>query len=496
MDKKKFHGGLKLLLLPLFITLLGMCSICYAENAPTPINQMNIEIAQAIFDNFYENNYFATYGMSTEFNNFYDNLNDNSLSSFVSSFNSNNYLNTYASNIENLLFVCYKFNSNIFIRVYFTNNMIGNTADYLQFQYFASNYINFKNLSLASDGTSAIYGHYVQFQLNQNGTITNWTQDGINASNGISQTGLSTVPGTATTNPNVIDFNMGCCYNVIPAIKFKDGNWYTLANRNIVRLPEPEPEPEPPSIDPTGTITNSSGDTTGSIDLSGIQQGIGNIQNQISGDTQNIINNQNINTQSIIDNQNENTQATVNAINNANGNYWGNSGDLTGDEQEDFISDSINSLVADVSGELSKNAVFEHLDSAEDIFLDFFRNKQNESYYDLIISWDAVAPVITMFGGSVTVSDGQSIIAGDSINISQLCRDNPELATIQQYIRIIFNFSCLIALLWQIYNLILSTLGIDNPYLYEDADVTDVVNGDTGEVRTFYRTHKRYYKKR
>lgn len=100
-----------------------------------------------------------------------------------------------------------------------------------------------------------------------------------------------------------------------------------------------------------------------------------------------------------------------------------------------------------------------------------------------------------MYGGSSVVSSSE-LISGDSINFSALCRNNETLSTIQQYIRIIFNFGTLIALLWQIYNLILSTLGIDNPYLYEDAQVTDVVNGDTGEVHSFYRTRRRIYKKR
>lgn len=65
----------------------------------------------------------------------------------------------------------------------------------------------------------------------------------------------------------------------------------------------PTPEPDEPSGDitsGTGTITNNSGDTTGKINLSGIEQGIGNIQNQISGDSQKIINNQNENTQTIV----------------------------------------------------------------------------------------------------------------------------------------------------------------------------------------------------
>lgn len=239
----------------------------------------------------------------------------------------------------------------------------------------------------------------------------------------------------------------------------------------------PTPDPEEPSGDytpgGTGTITNNSGDTTGKIDLSGIQNQLGTINNNINDGVDNIIGN-----------QNQNTEAIVGAINNSNENYWGSDEDLDGEEQEDFISDSFDIIVGSVSGELVSNPVFNHLESVEGVFLGFFNNQEDESFYDLIIEW----PDVNLYGSR--------LIEAGSINISQLCRDVPELGRVQQYTRVIFNFGTLIALLWQIYNLVLSTLGIDNPYLYEDAQVTDVVNSDTGEVKSFYRTRKRLYKKR
>lgn len=55
-----------------------------------------------------------------------------------------------------------------------------------------------------------------------------------------------------------------------------------------------------------------------------------------------------------------------------------------------------------------------------------------------------------------------------------MCRDNETLNYIRSVVRIIFNFSVALALIKNIYNLILSTLGVDNPYLYEDPYEEDV----------------------
>lgn len=70
-----------------------------------------------------------------------------------------------------------------------------------------------------------------------------------------------------------------------------------------------------------------------------------------------------------------------------------------------------------------------------------------------------------------------------------MCREIPELGQLQALIRTIFNFGTAIAIIWQIYNLILSTLGIDNPYLYENEDIdTEIYTDmDTGYSTTTYR---------
>lgn len=82
-----------------------------------------------------------------------------------------------------------------------------------------------------------------------------------------------------------------------------------------------------------------------------------------------------------------------------------------------------------------------------------------------------------------------------------MCREIEELGTIRTYIRAIFNFTICAMLIKQIWNLILATLGIDNPYLYEDPEEEHVSFGfdeNTGtmtrNIRVGNRTWRRKYK--
>lgn len=229
------------------------------------------------------------------------------------------------------------------------------------------------------------------------------------------------------------------------------------------------PEPIIPSGDSstTGTITDNNGDTTGKIDLSGIENGIGQINTNLEN----------------IENKIPTSGDIANSVTQANQNYWGSSGDLTGDSQIDQIGNNLNGIMADLSGDLGDNEVFNSIQEAEDGFLDLFRNRQEESAYDLKFEWNDFE-----YNGVVLIPKG-------SINISQLCRDNVQLGYIQGLIRIVFNFEVALTLIYQIWNLILATLGIDNPFLYEDYDGVERINGDTGEVHTTIVRRKRFYRK-
>lgn len=142
-----------------------------------------------------------------------------------------------------------------------------------------------------------------------------------------------------------------------------------------------------------------------------------------------------------------------------NKDYWGNENDLNQEEFETQIETELNITMDIMSGEISQNQIFESLQGAENGFLNFFKEKQNEGFYDLAFSWP-----------DIKYMDSTLIPAG-GFNISEMCREIPELGQLQSLIRVIFNFSVAVALIKQIYNLILSTLGIDNPYLYEESDM-------------------------
>lgn len=75
---------------------------------------------------------------------------------------------------------------------------------------------------------------------------------------------------------------------------------------------------------------------------------------------------------------------------------------------------------------------------------------------------------------------GKDLIPAGEINFTEICEEEPFLY-IKYLVNTIVSFGILISLIQQIYNLTLSTLGIDNPYLYEDENYmmsTDMVTGE------------------
>lgn len=218
--------------------------------------------------------------------------------------------------------------------------------------------------------------------------------------------------------------------------------------------PEPDPDPQP------------SGDTP----TSGEKTDLTKIENKIDETNKNLEDIKNK-----IPTSGDIAAGTVKA----NEEYWGNSGDLNPDKTGEDIKDVINNTMDNISGELSKNEIFKTLESAEQGFFDLFKKRQEERMYDLKLSWNE-----TKYQETTLLEDGE-------INISKMCREIPELARLQGYIRLIFNFTVIINLIKQVYNLILSTLGIDNPYLYEEGEETTIINEATGEYRKYYKKRRK-----
>lgn len=173
---------------------------------------------------------------------------------------------------------------------------------------------------------------------------------------------------------------------------------------------------------------------------------------------------------------NENIQESIqNGIVQGNTEYWGSSGDLNGEKQEELISGKVDELTEQISGDLAENEIFGILKTYEDKIFGSFIGEE-----DFKISWNDVS-----YMNSVIIPKGE-------VNFSEMCRENETLANIKTTINIILGFFLLSNCVIYLYNLLLATLGIDNPYLYETPPEevntvtydTNINSGVTTEIKT------------
>lgn len=226
-----------------------------------------------------------------------------------------------------------------------------------------------------------------------------------------------------------------------------------------------------------GTITPSGdipGDTPGittpnyNEKLDNIQTGITNIENKIptSGDI---------------------IQAGVNA----NKDYWGTSVDVSSGDFEDDVSGMITDIMDTASGELTDNEVFDALNKAEIGFINAISGQAD----DFKISWNDVIYMNT------------KLIPAGEVNFSKMARENETLGKVKEYLNIIASAMLGLSLIKYIYNLILATLGIDNPYLYDgnsqEKEATETVTyttnfktGKTIETKTRKEGNTRFVNRR
>lgn len=462
--KNKFNFFLSALLVLVFIT--GLNTFSYASSTDLTDFEIPVEWFDKLGDYIIFNKSNFSYSMTslskTNFNaelmkNYYDN-------------NIKSNLKTYADSIgateQNL--ICFfggnTTNSNdILIYITFSNNSIGDL-----------NYLN-----LDQDGYSSQIYTLSSIPYNAFGfrIITNGIYSASTLTTGMSQnlrykinfSNLNTSEDIAT---NVSLFGFNSINNIFYFKSSYNGSYTGYYRLNDYYDIQPEPEipdnpenPDNPDIPGgsgnTGNITNPSGESTGKVDLSGIENSLNNIENKIptSGD--------------IKDSQVQ-----------GNKEFWGNTDDIDPEDFENELENNFNGIMENLSGELTQNQIFESLQGAENGFLNFFKEEQNEEFYDLAFSW----PDVEFMGGVLIPAGG--------INISEMCREIPELERLRSIIRVIFNFSVAVSLIKQIYNLILSTLGIDNPYLYEDYDEVTSINEDTGEYRQTAVRRKKIYNRR
>lgn len=159
------------------------------------------------------------------------------------------------------------------------------------------------------------------------------------------------------------------------------------------------------------------------------------------------------------------TQGTVQG----NKDYWGNNEDLNGENQEELIEGKVDELIETVSGDLNKNEIFNILETYEKKLFGSFTGQQ-----DFKISWNDIKYM------------GATLIPKGEINFSEICRENETLGKVKTTVNIILGFLLLLNCIKYLYNLLLATLGIDNPYLYEKPEdttsVTYYTNTKTGKT--------------
>ena len=209
--------------------------------------------------------------------------------------------------------------------------------------------------------------------------------------------------------------------------------------------PKEPDKPDKPSGD-TGTggtvgiITNPSGDVTGKIDLSGIEQGIGTVKDAVNNVT--------------------------NTIKDA---FTFNSGDAN-EVMEDF-----------------KNTDLGLSQDLYDLNNQFFDLFETQEMNDFVISWDGV-----------NYQDIQLIPSGE-VNFSALCRENEQIGKVKEYITLFAIVGSSLTLLKVIWNMVAGLLGLNETLMETDfGDVKMYTYEDNSyDVDTrAYLDSKRYNRRR
>lgn len=300
--KKKYLGSLKLLLVPLFIMLFATCSTCYANVSEEYVNY-SINLLRDSYTN-------STSSIQNNLRNYLNNL--TSEQRFYIFNTINNYLMTNnLSNINdyNIIFIARYISSSYRLDCLIFNNTVPNNYENLGFFLWSSSQVcMYKNIS-----SSDVF-YQIRFIINNITDNTFYTHT-INSSNNFLNGQFSFYEFNSEHSVLTLK-NIACCglpggYCYLPFNSTSSTIPIILKDLNGNYKPTTPQEPSgdiPIDTGNTGIITNNSGETTGSIDLSGIQNGLGNINQSINTQGQAIIDNQNQNTQSIIDNQNNNTE--------------------------------------------------------------------------------------------------------------------------------------------------------------------------------------------
>lgn len=386
--RKKFHGGLKVLLSLLFIMLLGTCSTCYAIET----GEMNTTQGEYIFDYFFNRDmgtytnfsfqargtptnryWYTTQTRSAMKNAFFKQEN---IDYFVEQFNIMD-KQTNDIGVEHYVFVPISQSlttcSIVCIPI---NNSIGNSVPHLKIGPYSRYYDSYKGgayfteVVFQTTENTNFDTFYITVSATDNSTVSNANLGKQNTLyfifNSSSGTEIFKSWNQSTTTyeaiRNICSINNAYFFGN-SNINTESTNLNNYTQAYILKSFYEPPQPTPtPTLPPSGTITNPSGEVTGNIDLSGIENGIKDIKDTISGEGQ-----------AIRDTISGESEKIINSIENANQNYWGSGESLTGEEQEQQIEENINKLMEDVSGELTNSEIMQQLERSRSRLLRLFQ---------------------------------------------------------------------------------------------------------------------------
>lgn len=458
-NKKKYLGKLSFLCGLLFCLLLGFSSTtCYADVSSDyiaySINTLN------------DNGNFGSY--QTSFNNILTTTSNSSsiisdITSRINTFLANNNLTNLNDRNCVVLTCSGRASDSITLFFTFSNCSYPNNVNDLGY---LSLYLNNGFYTFGCYGSSNDKIYSFEFQLKSYGVYNTYSQI-LNVNETIGNRNILGYSTITYNNDLTLYYmnSMACCGVPSARVSYPKSsnalNYYMIlqdANGNFqISEPEPSGDVTPSGDDGGGGTVTPSGDSGLNIDYSPI---LGDINNNITNQGQNIVNQISGDTQKIIDNQNKNAEQVHNDLTNY---------DI--DDGHEDVSNLINNIQDTLSGDLSNSEIFGALEESERGFLNLISGQAE----DFEIHWNDV------FYQNV------KLIPAGQVNFSAMCRENSALGNIKEKLNIILSALCALALIKYLYNLLLATLGIDNPYLYDnnsDSDYIKTVDKNTG-VTTF-----------
>ena len=297
--KKKYF--FLILLVGLFTAFCVSSSICYATTDNIIITENEYDIIKTMPNICYVTQLGYSSVSDYHVNQVLNGLNSVTSSDFCTFWNSTvlDEISDYGLASYNLTktqltfqFINTGYDYNCKLRVFISNNQIGNNLGFLRMTNYQSVYYS---ISAYDD-----YIYYFDVDIDS-GSISMSSIDFLDSRSGGSDYSYNYID----IEDSIIDVNGVCGFYGIQTLYYNDLP-YIIKYSVSEYLVEPDPEPDNSGDIGTGTTGNiydNSGDKTGSIDLTNIENGIGNINSSINEQGQ-----------AIIENQNENTETIVNTI--------------------------------------------------------------------------------------------------------------------------------------------------------------------------------------